>query len=202
MSRSFLYARVSTDDQSTENQLLLAKQAGYEIPKHRFFAETISGTVPAMERPEFTKVISKLEQGDMLVVTKLDRLGRNAADIEHSVEMLRKMEVRVVVLDLPVMEVTSAAGELVRRMFAAFAQFERDQLVERTHAGLARAKAEGKSLGRRDALLTIAEKRKIKLSYLQEEIRNKHLSGDTARSIAKEYGVSHPTILKAIKRFE
>ena len=82
------------------------------------------------------------------MVTKLDRLGRNARDIDATVAMLRDMKVAVIVLDLPVMEVTSAAGDLVMRMFAAFAQFERDQLVERTHAGLARAKAEGKISGR------------------------------------------------------
>ena len=118
----------------------------------------------------------------MLAVAKLNRLGRNAADIDRTVEMLIEMKVRVVVLDLPVMEVTSAAGDLVRRMFAAFAQFARDQLIERTHAGLARAKAEGKVL---DAL--------------RGEIRQKLAREDTARGLAKVYGVSHPTILKAVQ---
>jgi len=196
MTRAFLYARVSTAEQTTDNQVLQAAQAGYTIEPYRVHSETISGTVPAMDRPEFVKVVSKLEQGDMLVVAKLDRLGRNAADVDRTVEMLRQMGVRVVVLDLPVMEVTSAAGELVRRMFAAFAQFERDQLVERTHAGLSRAKAEGKALGRRDALAVLAEKRGIKLPQLHTEIREKLAGGATARGLAKEYGVSHPTILK------
>lgn len=197
MSRTFLYARVSTADQTTDNQVLQAAQAGYRVEPHRVHAETISGTVPAMERPVFAKVVSKLEQGDMLVVAKLDRLGRNASDIDRTVEQLGRMGVRVVVLDLPVMEVTSAAGDLVRRMFAAFAQFERDQLVERTHAGLARAKAEGKTLGRKDALAVLAEKRGIQLGSLHQEIREKLSNGATARGLAKEYGVSHPTILKA-----
>lgn len=200
MSRTFLYARVSTTGQTPENQILLAKQAGYDIEVHRVHTETISGTVPAMERPGFVKVISKLEQGDTLVVAKLDRLGRNAADIDRTVEMLREMDIRVVVLDLPVMEVTSAAGDLVRRMFAAFAQFERDQLVERTRVGLARAKAEGKELGRRDALAVLAEKRGVGLTRLHEEIRRKLATGATARGLAKEYGVSHPTIMKVVQR--
>lgn len=133
----------------------------------------------------------------MLVVAKVDRLGRNASDIDRTVEQLGQMGVRVVVLDLPVMEVTSAAGDLVRRMFAAFAQFERDQLVERTHAGLARAKAEGKALGRKDALAVLAEKRGIQLDSLRREIRQKLTNGATARGLAKDYGVSHPIILKA-----
>lgn len=199
-SRTFLYARVSTVDQTTDNQALLAKQAGYDILPRRVRAETISGTVPAMERPVFVQLVSELEPDDILVVAKLDRLGRNASDVDLTVEMLRQRGIRVVVLDLPVMEVTSAAGELVRRMFAAFAQFERDQLVERTYAGLARAKAEGKVLGRRDALAVLAEKRGVSLPQLHEEIRGKLAEGATARGLAKEYGVSHPTIMKAAQR--
>lgn len=113
------------------------------VEPHRVYAETISGTIPAMERPVFAGVVFKLERGDVLVVAKLDRLGRNASDMDRTVEHLGDKGVRVVVLDLPVMEVTSAAGDLVRRMFAAFAQFERDQLLERTRAGLKRAKKEG-----------------------------------------------------------
>ncbi|MED5681922.1 recombinase family protein, partial [Enterobacter hormaechei] len=70
---------------------------------------------------------------------------------------------------------------------AAVAQFERDLLIERTHAGLARARAEGKKLGRRDALTT----------NQKAEIRMRLASGETARGPAKDYGVSHPTILKA-----
>lgn len=186
MSRTFLYCRVSTEGQTTENQVLQAEQAGYTVAKTRIHAETISGTVPAMERPVFAKLVDKLEASDTLVVTKLDRLGRNAADIDRTVEALKQADINVVVLDLPVMEVTSAAGDLVRRMFAAFAQFERDQLVERTHAGLARAKAEGKKLGRRDALT----------DDQKSEIRAKLAAGASARALAKDYGVSHPTILK------
>lgn len=167
---------------------------------HRVHAETISGTAPTMDRPEFAKVVSKLVQGDMLVVAKLDRLGRNAADIERTVEQLGQMGVQVVVLDLPVMEVTSAAGDLVRRMFAAFAQFKRDQLVERTHAGLPRAKAESKMLGRKDMLAVLAAARERRLDSLREEIRRKLISGATARGLAKEYWVSHPTIRKAAQQ--
>jgi putative DNA-invertase from lambdoid prophage Rac len=197
MSRTFLYARVSTADQTADNQVLQATLAGYEVEPHRVNAETISGTVPAMARPVFATVVSKLEKGDVLVVAKLDRLGRNAADIDCTVEMLNQMGVRVVVLDLPIIEVTSAAGDLVRRMFAAFAQFERDQLVERTHAGLARARAEGKTLGRRNTLAVLAEKRGLPLATLHQEIRGKLADGATARGLARDYGVSHPTILKA-----
>ncbi|WP_186177735.1 recombinase family protein [Burkholderia gladioli] len=187
MSKTFLYARVSTGDQTTANQVMLAEKAGYVIAPRHVYAETISGSVAAMERPMFAKLVGKLDEGDKLVVTKLDRLGRHARDIESTVAMLRDMKVSVIVLDLPVVEVTSAAGDMVMRMFAAFAQFERDQLIERTYAGLARAKAEGRIAGRPSSL-TAAQRAEIKM---------KLAAGATARGLAKEYGVSHPTISKA-----
>jgi putative DNA-invertase from lambdoid prophage Rac len=187
MSKTFLYARVSTSEQTTANQILLAEKAGYAVADRHVYAETISGTVAAMDRPVFARLVGKLDEGDKLVVTKLDRLGRNARDIDATVAMLRDMKVAVIVLDLPVMEVTSAAGDLVMRMFAAFAQFERDQLVERTLAGLARARADGKISGR-PLSLTASQRAEIKV---------KLAAGATARGLAKEYGVSHPTITKA-----
>jgi putative DNA-invertase from lambdoid prophage Rac len=190
MSKTFLYARVSTSEQTTANQVLLANKAGYVVADRHVYAETISGTVAAMDRPVFAKLVGKLDEGDKLVVTKLDRLGRNARDIDSTVAMLRDMKVAVIVLDLPVMEVTSAAGDLVMRMFAAFAQFERDQLVERTHAGLARARAEGKISGR-----------PLSLSATQgAEIKRRLAAGASARELAKEFGVSHPTIKKTAAR--
>jgi len=187
MSRTFLYSRVSTQDQDTKNQLLAAKAAGHEVEVRRVYAETISGTVPAMQRPVFAKLVDKLEAGDTLVVAKLDRLGRNAADVDNTVQMLRTAGVRVVVLDLPVQEVTSAAGDLILRMFAAFAQFERDLIVERTHAGLERARAEGRKGGRPERF-TPEEK---------QAISAKLKAGATARGLAKEYGTTHVTIMKA-----
>ncbi|MFB5150683.1 recombinase family protein [Burkholderia orbicola] len=187
MSRTFLYSRVSTQDQDTTNQQLAAKNAGFEVEPRRVHAETISGTVPAMERPVFRKLVERLEAGDTLVVAKLDRLGRNAADVDSTVLALRASGVRVVVLDLPVQEVTSAAGDLILRMFAAFAQFERDLIVERTHAGLERARAEGR-VGGRPERFTPEQK---------QEIRSRLDAGATARGLAKEYGTTHVTIMKA-----
>jgi putative DNA-invertase from lambdoid prophage Rac len=186
MTRVFQYCRVSTEEQTTENQILQAKQAGYEVQPHRVLTETISGTVLAMNRPVFAKLIERLEEGDTLIVTKLDRLGRNASDIDRTVEHLRKAGIRLIVLDLPVAEVTSAAGDLVRRMFAAFAQFERDQLVERTQAGLARAKAQGKRLGRRPSLSEAQ----------RAEARGLLAQGKGVREVARMFGVSHPTIMR------
>ena len=187
MARTFLYARVSTADQTTDNQLLEARTGGFAIQPRHTVTETISGSVPAAERPGFAKLLDRLDEDDILVVTKLDRLGRNTADELGTVERLSAMGVHVHCLALKGVDLTSPSGKLHMTVLAAVAQFERDLLIERTHAGLARARAEGKKLGRRDALTT----------NQKAEIRMRLASGETARGLAKDYGVSHPTILKA-----
>ncbi|MCL4665538.1 recombinase family protein [Burkholderia pseudomallei] len=189
MPRTFLYARVSTAEQTTDNQLLEASGAGFTIQPRHTVTETISGSVPAAERPGFSKLLERLDDGDTLVVTKLDRLGRNTTDVLATVERLAEMGVHVHCLALKGVDLSSASGKLHMTVLAAVSQFERDLLIERTHAGLARAKAEGKKLGRKVAL-TPDQK---------EEIRQKLAAGATARGLAKEYGVSHPTILKAVQ---
>ncbi|MNF41768.1 putative DNA-invertase from lambdoid prophage Rac [compost metagenome] len=73
MSRTFLYARVSTSNQFTENQLQEVKSAGFDVLAGRVVEETISGSIAAKERPGFQKLLDRMESGDMLIVTKLDR---------------------------------------------------------------------------------------------------------------------------------
>ncbi|WP_322009738.1 recombinase family protein [Paraburkholderia sp. J12] len=189
MSRTFLYARVSTAEQTTENQLLEARTAGFIVLPRHTVEETISGSVPAAERPGFSKLLDRLDEGDILVVTKLDRLGRNTMDVLATVERLAEMGVHVHCLALKGVDLTSASGKLHMTVLAAVSQFERDLLIERTNAGLARARAEGKKFGRRAAL---SDKQK-------DEIRRKLAAGATARGLAKDYGVSHPTILKVVQ---
>ncbi|AGH84315.1 Transposon resolvase [Ralstonia pseudosolanacearum FQY_4] len=142
--------------------------------------------MPAAERPGFSKLLDKLDEGDTLVVTKLDRLGRNTGDVLATIERLAVLGVQVHCLALKGVDLTSASGKLHMTVLAAVAQFEKDLLIERTHAGLARAKAEGKKLGRRESLT----------DEQKAEIRTKLAQGATARGLAKDYGVSHPTILK------
>ena len=118
----------------------------------RAITETISGSVAAGERPAFRKLLEKLETGDVLIVTKLDRLGRNAMDVRQTVEALATLGVKIHCLALGGVDLTSAAGKMTMAVISAVAEFERDLLVERTQAGLARAKNEGKVLGRPRAL--------------------------------------------------
>ncbi|CAE6968399.1 Tn3 family transposase ISYps3 [Paraburkholderia domus] len=198
MSRTFLYARVSTADQTTANQLLEVRTAGFDVKAKYIVEETVSGSTAAADRPMFGKLLDKLDEGDTLVVTKLDRLGRNTTDVLNTVEALAKGGVKLHCLALKGTDLTSPAGKLHLTVLAAVSQFERDLLIERTYAGLARAKEQGKVAGRKDALSLVAAKRGVTVAALHQEIRNRLAEGSTARGLAKEYGVSHPTISKAV----
>lgn len=184
--RVFAYCRVSTSDQTTENQLLEIAAAGYAPTPKRVIQETISGSVAASERPGFSKLLDKLEAGDVLVVTKLDRLGRNAMDVRKTVEDLAAMEVRVHCLALGGMDLTSAAGKMTMSVITAMAEFERDLLIERTEAGLARAKAKGKAIGRPWSVS----------QGQMEEIRQMLAQGASVASLAKEFNTSRQTIMR------
>lgn len=147
--RIFSYCRVSTTEQTTENQIIAIRQKGYEVSDSRVISETVSGSVEAMKREKFKMLINhQMEAGDMLVVLKLDRLGRDNIDVQKTINLLTEKGIKVVCLDLPVADLSSAEGKLMLQMFSAFAEFERNRIRERTKEGLERAKAEGKKLGR------------------------------------------------------
>jgi putative DNA-invertase from lambdoid prophage Rac len=192
MARVFAYVRVSTDSQNTENQLQEIASAGFEVSPRRAIREVVSGSVPATERRGFNQLVNKLQDGDVLVVTKLDRLGRNAMDVRTTVEALAGMGVKVHCLALGGVDLTSAAGRMTMQVIAAVAEFERDLLVERTQSGLARAKAEGKSLGRPPALAPAAT----------EDVRKRLAAGDPIATIAKAHRTSRQTIMRIRARSE
>ena len=148
MSRVFGYARVSTNEQVTENQRDEIAAAGYSLTPARYVEEKVSGSVPAMQRVGFSKLVDKLEEGDTLVVTKIDRIGRDSIDVQQTVQMFADRKVRLVVLQLGNLDLTSTAGALIVKVLAAMGDFERSLIIERTKAGQARARAEGKHMGR------------------------------------------------------
>lgn len=190
MSRVFAYCRVSTADQSAENQVQELVSAGFSIAPARIVTETVSGSVAAMERPQFSRLVDRLEDGDVLLVTKLDRLGRSAMDVRASVERLAAVGVRVHCLALGGVDLTSPAGKMTMGVIAAVAEFERDLLVERTQAGLARAKSQGKSLGR-PAVLTEEQ---------QREIVDRRSEGVSLGALAKRFNVTKAAVQRAAKR--
>lgn len=190
MSRSFAYCRVSTSEQTTDNQIAEIKAAGFDVAGRRTFCETISGSVPALERPQFRKMVERLDWDDVLIVTKLDRLGRNAMDVRSTVEMLAEEKVRVYCLALGGVDLTSAPGKMTMSVINAVAEFERDLLIERTQAGLRRAKAEGIKLGRPRALDQQQQKEAIALRQ----------SGHSLAHVAKTMGVSRSAIQRVEQR--
>lgn len=143
----FGYGRVSTTLQNTINQKFELEQAGVKIDY--WFEDTgISGKTCAAQRPAFKKLLEKIRDGETLVVSKIDRLGRDAVDVLQTVQMLASRQIKVIVHQLGQTDLTSPAGKLLLTMLSAVAAMERDLLVERTQAGLQRARAEGKRLGR------------------------------------------------------
>ncbi len=144
---TFAYLRVSTSDQTTDNQMLELTQAGYQID-YWFADEGVSGKAAAAQRPKFKEMLDRIREGETLVVSKIDRLGRDAIDVLQTVKALADRQIKVVVHQLGGVDLTSPVGKMMLTMLSALAEMERDLLIERTQAGLARAKAQGKRLGR------------------------------------------------------
>lgn len=186
MSRTFAYARVSTIEQTPNNQIQEIKAAGFNIEPHRIITETVSGSMAIAQREGFSRLLDKMEKSDVLVVTKLDRLGRDAVDVSMTVAKLETMGIRVHCLALGGVDLTSSAGKMTMNVINAVAQFERDLLIERTQAGLARVKAQGKSLGRPPALSAAQ----------QQIVRDKIENGETVSAIARQFNTSRQTIMR------
>lgn len=184
---TFAYGRVSTKEQTADNQRIEIEAAGHRIDF--WYADTISGKTSASQRPQFAALLDKIRDGETLIVSKLDRLGRDAQDVGATVKMLAGRKIAVIVLQLGALDLTSAAGKLMLTMLAALAEMERDLLLERTAAGLARAKSEGKTLGRPSK--TTPEQR--------ADIIAKYAAGESISSLARLYDVSRANILGVVK---
>ena len=187
MPRTFAYARVSTTGQTTENQIQEIEAAGFHVEPRRIVTETVSGSTAIAQRRGFAKLMDRLEAGDVLIVTKLDRLGRDAIDVSLTVKALAGMGVRVHCLALGGVDLTSSAGTMTMNVLNAVAQFERDLLIERTQSGLKRAKAEGKTLGRP---ATLSEQQK-------QAVRDGLAAGESVSALARKLGTSRQTVMRA-----
>jgi len=148
------YARVSTRDQNLDGQRDALAAAGAE----RIFADTITGS--ARVRPELDRLLSELRSGDVVVVTKYDRLARSLKDLLDIVDLIQARGAGFRSLGEDI-DTTNPAGRLVFHVFASFAQFERERIVERTKEGLEAARKRGRVRGRPPALST-AQKAEVK----------------------------------------
>lgn len=147
------YTRVSTDDQTCENQWR-AIEARYKVSKH-FSDDGVSGAIPASQRPAMGALLAYVREGDTVVVSAIDRLGRDTIDVLTTVEALKAKGVSVVSMREG-FDLSTDAGKLMLTMLAAVAELERSNMKARQMAGLERARAEGVSLGRKKSIDDVA----------------------------------------------
>jgi DNA invertase Pin-like site-specific DNA recombinase len=175
------YARVSTEDQHLDAQIGALKTAGAE----RIWSEKISGS--KSKRPELDKLLEHLREGDVVVVTKYDRLSRSLQDLLTLVETIRGKGAgfRSLAEDI---DTTTPAGRLVFHVFASIAQFERERISERTREGLAAARSRGKIGGRPPAL---SPERSAEVRRMRDD------DGRGIAELARLFKVSPNTIRRA-----
>ena len=179
------YARVSTDDQNLALQEDALKEAGCE----RIFYDRVSGV--KSERPGLQEALDYLRDGeDVLVVWRLDRLGRSLKDLIDLVNQLEERKIGFKSLQDPV-DTTSPGGILVFHIFGALAEFERNLIRERTKAGLEAARARGKKGGRRRAL---NEEQVQRLYQLYDDTDTDGQKKYTIRDICEMMGISRSTL--------
>jgi len=175
------YARVSTDDQNLDSQLDALKAAG----ALRIFCDKISGSL--RKRPELDRLLDQLRDGDVIVVTKYDRLARSLRDLLDIVEVIKERGAgfRSLAEDI---DTTTPAGRLVFHVFASIAQFERERISERTKEGLEAARKRGRVGGRPRALSATQ----------REEVRRmRDEDGRNLTEIALLFKVSSKTVRRA-----
>jgi len=167
------YARVSTQDQHLTGQLEALKAAGAES----IFREKISGA--RADRPQLAKLMASLNAGDVVVVTKLDRLGRSTRELLDLIERIGDVGASFRSLGDPLWDTSSSQGRLLSTLLAAIAEFERDLIRERTGDGRKRALAAGVKFGRKPKLSDFQRKEALK----------RRAAGETLAEIAKSYAV-------------
>jgi DNA invertase Pin-like site-specific DNA recombinase len=172
------YARVSTDGQSLESQQAALTQAGAE----RVFAEKISGAVT--DRKQLGKAIATLGAGDVLLVTRLDRLARSTRDLLNVLDAVAKAGAGFRSLADAWADTTTPHGRLMLTVLGGLAEFERSLILARTSEGRTRAKARGVKFGRKHTLTP----------HQQAEARARRAAGEALVEIARSYAVSHSTI--------
>jgi len=176
------YARVSTEDQNLEMQLKALEKVGCE----KIFTDKISGT--KFMRDGLTECMSHLRAGDVFVIWKLDRLGRNTRELIDFVNNLEKLCIQIKIITDNI-DTTTPTGKFFFTVLAAFAQLERDLIAERSRAGLAAARAQGRIGGRRKALNP--DKLKAAITLLK--------SGIHVNEVARTLKVSRATLYRHAK---
>ncbi|MGG5373442.1 recombinase family protein [Enterococcus sp. AZ196] len=182
----FGYARVSTRGQTLETQIELLKKEKCD----KIFTEKYTGT--KMDRKEFSKLLKEMKSGDTFVATKLDRFARSTVDGLTTVQSLFKRDIRVNILNMGVIENTPT-GQLILTQMLAFAQFERDMIVERTQEGKAHAKKHKPNYKEGRPIAPITPKKRHAYDLLKT---------NSYREVSKVTGFSKSTLQRIKKRIE
>ena len=183
MNQRIGYARVSIgDEQSTALQLRALKEAGCK----RILEEAASGG--RWDRPELQKMLDQLREGDVIVVWKLDRLSRSLKDLLHLLDRIEAANAGFRSLTESI-DTTTPAGRMMMQMVGSFAEFERAMIRERTKAGLAQARSEGRIGGRRP---------KLNAKQRAEIAENVTSGRKSAAEMARIFGVSQPTVSRIV----
>lgn len=186
---NLIYCRVSTSEQTVANQIKEITDAGYEVEDEFIFSDEVSGATPFLQRAGFQRLLAQCRRRDTLIVNKLDRLGRDQLDVQQAIQLLQAKGVGIVVLQLGKTDLTSSAGRLIVSVLAAVAQMERDLIRERTLAGLARARQEGRKGGR--PKVAGSDRGRLILDLLK--------GGESVRKVARQVGCSPTTVMKIKK---
>ena len=186
VNRAVLYLRVSTDEQTTENQRpeLVKIARTRKLRVVATYQETVSGA--ARVRPELARMLEDARRGnfDVVLVWSIDRLGRTMFGVLRDVLELEQRGVRVVSARESFLDVDGPARHLVLAVMSWAAEYERDRLIERTKAGMERARREGKQIGRPK-----------RIGYLElQQIRRLEKQGKTQREIAMAVKIPRSTI--------
>ncbi len=183
------YGRVSTRDQNLDGQHDALVAAGCE----EVMVDQASGKLA--RRPELDKALLVLREGDQLVVTKLDRLGRSLEHLMGLATQLDERRVDLVVLDQGI-DTSTAVGRMFFQILGAIAEFEHALMSERTRDGLAAARARGRTGGQRPKLTA----RQTKIAQaMYDEVGPDGRRAHTVQAIADEFGVSRPTIYRHLQ---
>ena len=178
------YARVSTDGQSVDAQVKQLRGAGAE----KIFRETVSGA--RVDRAGLRQVLGRLGKGDVLMVTRLDRLARSTRDLLNTLADVAVRKAGFRSLSDTWADTTTAHGRLMLTVLGGLAEFERELIRARTGEGRERAKARGVKMGR---------KPKLTPHQIREAVGRRD-KGETVRDIARTYNVSHSTISRLATR--
>lgn len=186
----YAYIRVSTDDQTTDNQKLQIEKQGFAVDEW-YSDNGVSGKIPAMQRPNFVTMMGNVKEGDTICVVTLDRLGRNTEDILSTIRMCSEKGVKLRVMALDGTDLTSKSGKILVVLMSLIAELERDDIVTRTKAGLERTKKEGTLLGRP---LSIPPE-------VFEELVIGRSIGVTLDSLSAKYSIDRNTIRQAVLKW-